>query len=202
MYPTHRTLYCDHCGKESDPRSEREPYEEDEILPGDWAGGDWAGGDQHLDDFVRLREHRATTGDHWWCMECWVDITTPEISSHWKDAYFEQKRFPRLGHIQLDDGSEYYIHQTFGLRRCSTCRQWLEVPNSCPVIETNRYTVLRGEAGKKIDGWFFGVLFKDSKHRDILCPKHLERGMIIKKRRQEHLRVSLAKMEERTRRAS
>lgn len=197
MYPTHRTLYCDHCGRESDPRSEREPFEENEILPGDCEG--WTA---HKDDFVRLHEHRQKTGDQWWCMECWVELTTPEISSHWKDTYPQPKDWPYLGYFQLDDGKSYYIRQTFGLKRCSICNQWLEVPQSCPIVGTDRYTVLRGVAGNKIDGWFFGVLFKAGKPVDVLCPTHLNRKLEMKKKRQDYLRASLAKLEERTRRAS
>jgi len=51
MYPTHRTFYCDRCGRESD-HQKTEVYEEDEILPGD-------PGERYLGlhyDFVRLRE--------------------------------------------------------------------------------------------------------------------------------------------------
>jgi len=107
-------------------------------------------------------------------MECWIEITTPEISSHWKDEYFRKFRNYAYGTFQLDDGTTYHNRQTFSLKRCTKCREWLEVPHACPVVKTDRYTILLETAGTPINGWFFGVLFREGKSVDIRCPKHAQ----------------------------
>lgn len=159
------SIYCDLCGRESDP--DVQPYEEQEILPG-------PAGDDHprTVEFVILGEHRKKTGDRIWCMPCWVEVTTREISGAWKDAYFEQKKLPALGHVKIQRRS-FYPPQSWGLRQCRVCGDWLEIPERPPIVPTTIYSVLLEEAGKTIDGWFFGVLFKQGKITDVRCPTHM-----------------------------
>lgn len=165
------TIYCDRCGRES--RSDVEPHEERNILPGPAEGQEeWRSGKYEL-EFIRLDEHRETTGDRIWCGRCWDEVTASEVSPVWKNAFeaelpgfvdlLESRRLRKLRHK----------HRHWYKARCLECRQWLEVPRDCPTVETTRYTVLLGTAGEPIDGWFYGVLFEDGKPLDVRCPTHV-----------------------------
>lgn len=166
-------IYCDRCGRES--RSDVEPHEEQNIRPGPVEGRDLfhnLSSPREI-EFIRLGEHRETTGDRIWCEPCWNKVTASEVSPYWRQAFVDAPWRLRRKHILWQKS------------RCLKCRQWLEVCIDCPLVETTRYTLLLETAGDPINGWFYGVLFQDGKAIDVRCPKHMVNGSIYY---HEHLR--------------
>jgi hypothetical protein len=146
-------FYCDCCGRES--RRDVEPHDERHIFPGPAEGQQQ--GIREI-EFIRLVEHRELTGDRIWCGPCWDEVTAPEVSSHWRDL-FESTPYNVRFWIRHRD--------CWRKDRCTECKQWLEVPSRCPILETTRYTLLLETAG------FYGVHFKAGKPKDVRCPEHI-----------------------------
>ncbi len=153
------TIYCDRCGRES--RNDVEPHEEQNILPGPVKGRDFHNLYSPREiEFIRLGEHRETTGDRIWCELCWDEVTASEVSPYWRREFEDNSTRRQLRN-----------HKHWQKTRCFGCAQWLEVCVDCPEVETTRYTVLLETAADPIDGWFYGVFFQDGKAIDVRCPK-------------------------------